>query len=58
MGYWEQIGEENRKHQEKRNAMHPLLRKVKDLSTNVLLVAISILLWAITLAPIWLLFVR
>ncbi len=26
MGYYEQIGEENRKHREKRAAMHPLRR--------------------------------
>ena len=53
MGYWEQIGEENRKYREKRAAMHPLRRKMTDGLGAVFLFTISIALWVIMFAPLW-----
>ena len=56
MGYYEQIGEENRKYREKRAAMHPLRRKLSDGLRTALIIVASIALWAIMLSPLWLLF--
>ena len=56
MGYYEQIGEENRKHREKRAAMHPLRRKISDRLGTAFIIVASIALWAIMLSPLWLWF--
>ena len=58
MGYYEQIGEENRKHHRKRAAMHPLRRKVSDALGIAFIIVASIALWAIMLSPLWLMFTR
>jgi hypothetical protein len=57
MGYWEQVGEENRKRREKRAAMHPLRKKLTDALGTTSVFSASLALWAIVLAPIvfWLL---
>jgi len=56
MGYWEQIGEENRKHRKKRAAMHPLRWKLSDALGTAFVIVASITLWAIMFSPFWLLF--
>ena len=56
MGYYEQIGVENREYREKRARMHPLRRNVMDLLSMVFLFTASIALWVITLSPIWMVF--
>ncbi|MEM9332798.1 MAG: hypothetical protein AAGA53_15855 [Pseudomonadota bacterium] len=58
MGYWEQIGEENRKHREQRARMHPLRLKITDFLEMVLIYGASIVLWVMLLTPIWLFFAQ
>ena len=58
MGYYEQIGEENRKHRERRAAMHPLRRKLMDGFGVAFIILANIALWAIMLSPLWLTFAR
>lgn len=58
MGYWEQIGEENRRHRERRARMPPRQRAIRDAVGYALLVAACIALWAQILAPIVLPLVR
>ena len=58
MGYNEQIGEENRKHREKRAAMHSLQRKLADGLGTAFIIVASIALWAIMLSPLWLVLVK
>ncbi|MEP0518860.1 MAG: hypothetical protein ABJD06_01850 [Hyphomicrobiales bacterium] len=53
VGYWDQIGEENRKYREKRAAMHPLRRGFSDRLVVAFFIIVSIALWAIMLAPLW-----
>ncbi|MEM8652884.1 MAG: hypothetical protein AAGF54_20345, partial [Pseudomonadota bacterium] len=56
MGYYEQIGVENRRYREKRAAMHPLRRRVMDVLETVFFFTASLVLWVIMLSPIWLVF--
>lgn len=58
VGYWDRIGEENRKYREKRAAIHPLRRKLTGGLGKVFIFAVSIALWAIMLAPLWFLLAR
>ena len=52
MGYWEQVGKENRKRREKRAAMNPLRRKLCDALGTTFVFATSFAFWAIVLASI------
>lgn len=52
MGYWEQIGVSNAEHRRKRAAMPAYRRRIQDALTNVLIVVVSLLLWAAQLAPV------
>lgn len=58
MGYWEQIGEENRRYRERRARMHPRQRAIRDAIGYALLAAACTALWAQTLAPLVLPLVR
>jgi len=53
MGYWEQIGEANIRHRERRANMHPRQRFVRDVAATVLIAVLCAGLWALNLAPLW-----
>lgn len=52
MGYWEQIGEENRRHRERLARMHPLQRKIRSVAGYTLLVVATVALWAVMFTPL------
>lgn len=52
MGYWEQIGEANRRYRERRARMTPRQRAIRDAVGSALLVAAAMVFWALMLAPI------
>ncbi|MEO1142872.1 MAG: hypothetical protein AAFW66_11105 [Pseudomonadota bacterium] len=56
MGYYEQIGVENRRYREKRAGLQPLRRRVMDVLETVFFFTASFVLWVIMLSPIWLVF--
>lgn len=52
MGYWEQIGEANIRHRERRARMNPRERAFRDIAGRTLLWMASLGLWALMLAPV------
>jgi hypothetical protein len=53
MGYWEQIGEENRAWRARRARMHPFRRALGDVLTYAFVIAGTVFLYAMMLAPLW-----
>lgn len=53
MGYYEQIGVENKRHRERLEKMNPIERKTRAIFGNILIWGFALLYWAATLAPIW-----
>jgi hypothetical protein len=53
MGYWEQIGEANIRHRERRAKMHPRQRFIRDAAATVVIIVVCAALWALNLAPLW-----
>lgn len=51
MGYWEQIGEANIRHRERRAKMHPRHRAIFDAIVNASVVTVSAMLWAMLFVP-------
>ena len=52
MGYWEQIGVENQRHQERLERMPPIQRKIKAAIVTAGVTMAALLLWAMILAPV------
>lgn len=49
VGYWEQIGEDNRRHAEARARMNPRWRALQGRAGSAVVLALSTALWTITL---------
>lgn len=52
MGYWEQIGEANIRHRERRARMNPCERAFRDIAGQTLLWTACVGLWALMLVPV------
>jgi hypothetical protein len=52
MGYYEQIGSDNRRYREER-ARHPLRYKLIDTCFNGFVIIASLLIWTFLLSPLW-----
>lgn len=52
MGYWEQVGESNILARKRDEAMHPTLRAARDVLGTALVIVVSLLIWALILAPL------
>mgnify|MGYP006976757811 CR=1 FL=1 len=52
MGSWEQIGEANRRHRERRAQMNPKQRAIRDAAGGALLVGAAVALWTLVLTPL------
>jgi len=52
MGYWEQIGEANIRHRERRARMNLRERAFRDIAGRTLLWMACLGLWALMLAPV------
>jgi len=52
MGYWEQIGVANRRHQERRAGMDPRRRWIQDAVSKTAMIVAAVAIWAIILGPV------